>query len=134
MAKQQINLSNALAFEVMIIPDIDINNPSKFRSDLRYFSRLTRKFSLIYLLWKPKFPKSIFNSMAFFTKLSTDRKVFPKHNFDKDIKCRKLLSKFFFHFAIIKLSFPKRDKVHLCTKQEKNDLQTLRAWIIQNCS
>ena len=68
MAKQQINLSNALAFEVMIIPDIDINNPSKFRSDLRYFSRLTRKFSLIYLLWKPKFPKSIFNSMAFFTK------------------------------------------------------------------
>ena len=41
---------------------------------------------------------------------------------------QKIAIQMFSHFAVIKTSFPKREKVQLCTKQKKkNDLQTLRA-------
>ena len=39
-----------------------------------HFSGLTRNIYLIYLLWKPKVPKSAFSYKVYFVKLSSNRK------------------------------------------------------------
>ena len=72
----------------------EYNKSSKSRSDnsrtekdiKSHFSDLPLKINLIYLLWKPKLPKSTFNSRAYFTKPSIERKkALQRHSCHKDI-------------------------------------------------
>ena len=80
--QKQANSSSAPVKEEMMIPYMNTIKPSKFRSQnvrtktnmKSHFSGLTSKINLIYLLWKPKLPKSTFNSKPFFTKSSTENK------------------------------------------------------------
>ena len=79
LAKKQTNPSNTFFIKAMIIPHINVKNPPTFRSENSRakkknikinFSGLTQNSDLIYLLWKPKLPKCIFNSKSLFHKTS----------------------------------------------------------------
>ena len=84
IAKKKSNPSNTIVIEVTMIPHINIKNPATFNSEnsrikkdmKNHFSSFTHKIDLIYLLQKPKLPKTTFNSRVLFHKVSYKRKNF----------------------------------------------------------